>query len=80
MATAAAPPQKWQLNPSKTKVNFEVSYLKNAIIKGKFKKMEGLLIMMKPNLKILKYALPSILIVLILTLSRVTTLFVEKSC
>ena len=43
MATAAAPPQKWQLNPSKTKVNFEVSYLKNAIIKGKFKKMEGVI-------------------------------------
>lgn len=43
IANGAAPPQKWQLNPAKTKVNFEVSYLKNSIIKGKFNKLEGII-------------------------------------
>ncbi|WP_296405191.1 YceI family protein [Psychrobacter sp.] len=40
LATAASS-KKWQLNPAKTKVNFEVSYLKNATIQGKFNKTQG---------------------------------------
>lgn len=41
LVSTAAVPQKWQINPQKTKVNFEVSYLKKSMIKGMFNKVEG---------------------------------------
>ncbi|AWT49278.1 polyisoprenoid-binding protein [Psychrobacter sp. YP14] len=42
LATAATP-QKWQINPQKTKVGFSVPYLKKSIIEGTFHKIEGVI-------------------------------------
>ena len=41
--STAAHAQKWKINLPKTQVNFEVSYLKNSVIKGKFHKVEGII-------------------------------------
>lgn len=41
LVATAATPQKWQINPQKTNVNFEVSYLKKSMIKGTFNKVDG---------------------------------------
>lgn len=41
--TTVAHAEKWKINPPKTQVNFEVSYLKNSVIKGKFHKVEGII-------------------------------------
>lgn len=35
--------EKWKIDLPKTRVNFEVSYLKNSVINGKFHKVEGII-------------------------------------
>ena len=39
--TATNAPQKWQLDPPKTNINFQVNYLKNATVNGHFNTVKG---------------------------------------
>ena len=43
LLSPSAHAEKWKIDLPKTKVNFEVSYLKNSVINGKFHKVEGVI-------------------------------------